>query len=248
MKQHQTMFFLTPKKPTQPPKPQQKQLGAISYTHKINARSRSYKLKVDPKGNIIVVTPPRFNQQQLESFILTNKSWIEMQSQKWANKKSQVETDTHILVLGKLYEKKILVNAEQPSSISVGDAILTIYVPENSPKKIESTIQRFLQQTAEHYITTRVDQLAKKMSTSFNRLKYGEHKTQWGSCHRNGTLTFNWRLIHAPRKVIDYVIVHELAHRTHHDHSHRFWELVEQYDPEFKTHKKWLAQYGVSAG
>jgi len=242
------MFFLTKKKPTAPQPTQQKQIGAISYTHKINARSRSYKLKVDPKGNIVVVTPPRFNQHHLETFILTNQPWIEMQSQKLANKKSQVETDTQILVLGKLYEKKILVDDNQPSSISVGDTILTIHVPENSPKKNKTTIQRFLQQTAEHYITTRVDQLSKKMNTNFSRLKYGEHKTQWGSCHRNGTLTFNWRLIHAPRKVIDYVLIHELAHRTHHDHSPRFWELVEQFDPEFKTHKKWLVHYGVSAG
>ncbi len=246
------MFFLSltkPRKKTiQTPKPQLKQIGEISYIHKINAKSRSYKLKVDEKGQLIVVSPPRFNQQQLETFILANQGWIQIHRAKITSKKNHLETDESIMVLGKLYHKKIIVNPDVASFISLENDELHITVPEQTPAKIQKIIQRFLEQTAEQYIAARVDQLAKKMDTTFTKLRYGEHKTQWGSCHRNGTLTFNWRLIHAPRKVIDYVIIHELAHRTHHDHSHRFWNLVATFDEDFQAHRNWLTRYGVSAG
>jgi len=246
------MFFLSLTKPrkktSQTPIPELKQIGEISYIHKINSKSRSYKLKVDEKGQLILVSPPRFNQQQLENFILANQSWIHIHRAKIASKKNHLDTDEFIMVLGKQYHKKIIVNPDVASFIHLENDELHITVPEQTQAKLAKIIQRFLEQTAEQYIAARVDQLAKKMNTTFTKLRYGEHKTQWGSCHRNGTLTFNWRLIHAPRKVIDYVIIHELAHRTHHDHSTRFWNLVAQFDPDYKTHRNWLTKYGVSAG
>ena len=71
-----------------------------------------------------------------------------------------------------------------------------------------------------------------------------DQKTRWGSCSGRGTLSFNWRLILAPPEILDYVVVHELCHLTHMNHSKEFWELVGKVLPDYKVRRKWLKENG----
>ncbi len=79
---------------------------------------------------------------------------------------------------------------------------------------------------------------------SFNRITIRDQKTRWGSCSARGTLSFNWRLMLAPPAVLDYVVVHELCHLTHMDHSKAFWAHVESVCPDYRIHRKWLKEHG----
>ncbi|NLL76797.1 MAG: M48 family metallopeptidase [Clostridiales bacterium] len=79
---------------------------------------------------------------------------------------------------------------------------------------------------------------------SYSRITVRDQKTRWGSCSSKGTLSFNWRLMLAPPAVLDYVIVHELCHLTHMNHSRDFWECVGTILPDYKKHKKWLKEHG----
>ena len=226
----------------------QKNFEDISYLHTINTRARSYRLKIDPNEGLVLVTPTRYNQDQINRFIATNRAWIETHVGKLTQKKEFLETDTTIRIFDALFTKHIIEIPGHASTISLQEKVLTITVSEQTPTKMRNVIERFLQQTAEQYIVPRTKQLAEKMHTEYARIKFGQHKTQWGSCHSNGTLTFNWRLVHAPTQVIDYVIIHELAHRTHLNHSAAFWALVAKFDPKYETHKQWLKRYGLSVG
>ena len=71
-----------------------------------------------------------------------------------------------------------------------------------------------------------------------------DQKTRWGSCSSRGTLSFNYRLIFAPPKVLDYVVVHELCHLTHMNHSKDFWNMVASVMPDYKVCKNWLKEHG----
>ena len=71
-----------------------------------------------------------------------------------------------------------------------------------------------------------------------------DQKTRWGSCSGRGTLSFNWRLILAPPEILDYVVVHELCHLTHMNHSKEFWNLVGSVIPDYKIRRKWLKENG----
>ena len=71
-----------------------------------------------------------------------------------------------------------------------------------------------------------------------------DQKTRWGSCSSRGTLSFNYRLIFAPPAILDYVVVHELCHLTHMDHSRDFWHMVERILPDYRIHKAWLKEHG----
>lgn len=78
------------------------------------------------------------------------------------------------------------------------------------------------------------------MEVKPNRIFVKEQRTLWGSCSTEGNLNFNWRLLLAPPEVLDYVVIHELAHLREMNHSKRFWAIVEAWCPEQKTHRKWL--------
>lgn len=71
-----------------------------------------------------------------------------------------------------------------------------------------------------------------------------DQKSRWGSCSSRGTLSFNYRLIFAPLPVLDYVVVHELCHLTHMNHSREFWDKVASIMPEYKVHRQWLKDHG----
>ena len=85
---------------------------------------------------------------------------------------------------------------------------------------------------------------AKKMSVTYGRITIREQKTRWGSCTSEGNLNFNGRLIFAPEKVLDYVVVHELAHRKEMNHSPAFYAVVASVMPEYKIYEKWLRDNG----
>jgi len=219
------------------------------YIHKMSSRARSFRLTVNSSGEPVVTTPNRFNQNQLEAFVTAQEPWIKHHQQLALSKKNFLESATEIRIFDKLYQKKIQIDPYRPSQVSLGaNQTLQITVPEPGDQTTKKVLERFLTQTAESYIISRVQILAKRMNLDYTKVKFGQHKSQWGSCHRNGTLTFNWRLVHAPTKVIDYVLIHELAHRVHHDHSPSFWRLVEQFDSEYTQHRNWLKRHGVSEG
>lgn len=70
-----------------------------------------------------------------------------------------------------------------------------------------------------------------------------EQKSRWGSCSAKGNLNFNWRLILMPREVLDYVVIHELCHLKHMNHSKEFWDSVEQVMPDYRIWRKWLKEF-----
>lgn len=79
---------------------------------------------------------------------------------------------------------------------------------------------------------------------NYTSITIRDQKTRWGSCSGRGTLSFNWRLILAPPEILDYVVVHELCHLTHMNHSKEFWSLVGSVIPDYKIRRKWLKENG----
>lgn len=90
----------------------------------------------------------------------------------------------------------------------------------------------------------RVVYYAEQMGVSYGRITVRDQQTRWGSCSTQGNLNFNWRLILAPQEVLDYVVVHELAHRVEMNHSERFWSVVESVLPDYRQRRQWLRKHG----
>ncbi|MBD5489105.1 MAG: M48 family metallopeptidase [Lachnospiraceae bacterium] len=97
---------------------------------------------------------------------------------------------------------------------------------------------------AKEYFPKRVAHFQQFTGGSYNRITIRDQKTRWGSCSARGTLSFNWRLMLAPPAILDYVVVHELCHLTHMNHSAAFWQKVESVYPDYRTARKWLKDHG----
>lgn len=98
--------------------------------------------------------------------------------------------------------------------------------------------------TVEALFHARAAHFAPRLGVTFGRVRVKDQRSLWGSCSRDGNLNFNWRLTLAPPDVLDYVVVHELAHRLEMNHSRRFWAHVETLAPDHRAHRRWLRKNG----
>jgi len=222
----------------------------VKYTHKVHARSRSLKLKVEPNGEVVVITPPRVSLAQIEAFVTAHLNWITRIKSALTLRKTLTNDTETVSLFGKKYTKKITTDSKERAEIKVVGETLVINLLANSPddvtvKEVAQKIERFVKNTAEKYLIPRTHQLAKTMNIEFKRITLRQQKSRWGSCSSQGNLNFNWRLVHYPTPVIDYVIIHELAHRREMNHSNAFWQIVREYDPAFAQHRGWLKRNGL---
>jgi predicted metal-dependent hydrolase len=110
---------------------------------------------------------------------------------------------------------------------------------------IEDLLEDLYRQEARDHFQSRIEHYAEEMDVNPGRLELRNQRTRWASCSVQRTLSFNWRLIMAPPDVIDYVVVHELAHLRERNHNRQFWQIVRRYDPKYKQHIEWLEENGV---
>ena len=118
----------------------------------------------------------------------------------------------------------------------------TAYPPETL-KRMEVMDRRCRQAAREHF-AGRCRHYLQFPGGSYSRITVRDQKTRWGSCSSTGTLSLNYRLMFAPPRVLDYVVIHELCHLTHMNHSREFWNLVASVMPEYKIHRNWLKEHG----
>ncbi len=111
---------------------------------------------------------------------------------------------------------------------------------EHAPRRLTD----WLKKRARQKITARVDFHAKRLDLDYKRLGVRDQTSRWGSCSSNKTLSFSWRLILAPREVLDYVAAHEVAHLKEMNHSPRFWALVAKTLPDYEQYRDWLREKG----
>lgn len=164
-------------------------------------------------------------------------------------KATEQDTAGKVLYLGNLCDAELTLNPNQkaPSVILADNKFyITLTSKEQDPSVL---CEDFLRRQALDFLTARAKELATKMEVNFNNLTVKDQKSLWGSCSQKSNLNFSYRLIKMPRAVIDYLIVHELAHLVHFDHSADFWAIVEKFIPDYKQHRRWLNnnKYAVMA-
>jgi predicted metal-dependent hydrolase len=107
-------------------------------------------------------------------------------------------------------------------------------------------IERFYRRAARAEIAPRLDRAAALAGASYRDMSIRGQRTRWASCSSTGHMSFNWRLMLAPERVLEYVVWHEVCHLHVLDHSRRFWELLERHWPRYREDRDWLRRHGAT--
>lgn len=114
----------------------------------------------------------------------------------------------------------------------------------NSVDKPDYMTDEWLRTEGAAIFRRKIEVWADKVQVNYGHVSIKDQKTRWGSCSGKGNLNFNWRLLMMPEPIMDYVIVHELAHRREMNHSPRFWKIVGEYIPDYQERRQWLKENG----
>jgi hypothetical protein len=198
-------------------------------------------------GEVIVRLPSFASIKTAEKFVHAKSAWVQ---QKLAiqppapTDKSYTDGELFYF-LGEQYPLKLL-ESNQATSVSFSDNQIQLHgrLSRLSPKGIKQKLTDWYKQQANSYLQQRTIELSNKTGLKPKSVEVKTYKARWGSCRITGEIQLNWKLIMAPAEVIDYVIIHELCHLKHHNHSVQFWGVVERFEPFYPTHKLWLREYG----
>jgi predicted metal-dependent hydrolase len=124
------------------------------------------------------------------------------------------------------------------------DATLVLMGDINDVEQSQLLLKKWLRQKAQMQLVPLIAKLSEETGLSCQRITIREQKSRWGSCASNGNIALNCKLIFLPLHLVRYVLIHELCHTRHFNHSKRFWHLVSQFDPNFALHRREInAQY-----
>lgn len=221
----------------------------VPYTLRVSTRARHLRLQVGAGTGLEVITPERLAPGRVESVLREKQKWIlgkldDLARQAENRGLFDQQGGGKVLYRGREYEVEARVEAGSSPGVVVGQNKLVVTVPEGQGGAVERQLEHWLRGMARVVINNRLRELNRNLNLSYNRVFIRDQKTRWGSCSNKNNLNFNWRLVMAPPRVLDYVIVHELMHLVEPNHSKKFWALVEKECPDYKSHRAWLRKNG----
>ncbi|MBI4080926.1 MAG: M48 family metallopeptidase [Candidatus Levybacteria bacterium] len=205
--------------------------------HIITSDRRSMSLQIAPDATLVVKAPHGVSGRQITSFVEQHQDWIEKRLH-LIKKRQQFRQDGTRLFLG----KTLTLHPGNYTQIKVqGDLLL---FPQALLFRREKELTSWYAHQAKEIITKQVEFYAKEMKTSFRSITFSDTRSQWGRCTHDNRLQFSWRLVMAPLLVLNYVVIHELAHTIEKNHTQYFWTKVRNFNPSYRQQIKWLKDHG----
>lgn len=202
-------------------------------------RAKNYILRLKAGGTVVVTLPWRGSIKHAREFVFSRKPWLEKQWKRLQSRPQpprELRPGMTVLLDGQPVEIQAAAR-ETGLDILLGGARIPVPSLEGD---LRPHIQAFLQNEARAALPLRVEELAREQGAVVRRVTIRDQKSRWGSCSRRGTISLNWRLIQTPASVRDYIILHELAHLRHPNHSPAFWAEVGRVCPEYRKAEAWL--------
>lgn len=218
----------------------------LSIQVKKSRRAKRLCLKADIFGIHVVV--PMINYEiEVMKFLDIKKDWILQKSEYYERLRNEYGEENlklnTISFLGKRYNLRI--TKDVASSVIVSDNLKTITFHVNDRRRYKDDIKQWYTSQTNKIVSERLTLIMgmKPELPAYDKFTIKHQRSRWGSCSKNGNLNFNLLLASLPIELIDYVIIHELAHLIELNHSKEFWKIVGTIDPEFQSHRKLLHDY-----
>jgi predicted metal-dependent hydrolase len=211
-------------------------------------RVKSATIKVEG-GTVVVVVPRTLTEERIKKLLDDKKLWIKQKialhtQTKTTNEKQYVSGEA-FSYLGRNYRLKVTEGALTPIKLVQGRLVISAPKGLSQSKLVKYALTGWFRRRAELKLREKLIRYSPIVGVETNGYKVKEFQSRWGSCTPSGRVDFNWKIIMAPNRVVDYVVVHELCHLKQHDHSPQFWKLVESIMPDYLECKEWLREHGA---
>ncbi len=217
-------------------------IGMIVPDEIIRSDRKTLSVRIDCLGKVTVRAPKQCDEGRIFAFLKEKEGWI-------LRHKRKAETVAIDLPKENLNGYSFLLLGEKCTITLTSDKFVRfdpqahrIFLPE---KNAEQRIVKWLKENALRIFTAVTEKRARDMETDFVSVRVSSARSTWGTCTHDNRISYTFRLIYAPKEVIDYVVVHELAHTKHKNHSPAFWREVEKYLPDYKGKRKWLKERNI---
>jgi predicted metal-dependent hydrolase len=211
-------------------------------------RIKSARLQVQ-EGAVSIAVPYALAEARIKKLLNDKNRWIKeklyLHQQALPISTKEFVNGEAFPYLGRNYRLKIEHGPFQPVKLKQGQLVVTLPKESATSSTIRNALVRWYRAQAENRFSEKVQRYAKVVGVKPTAVGIKTFKSRWGSCNVKGEILFHWKVIMAPHRIVDYVVIHELLHLKHHDHSPAFWRSVARFVPDYLDCKEWLKQVGA---
>ena len=212
------------------------------------SRKKTVAIKII-EGRVQVIAPRRLSQKRIDELVVRKASWIaeklRTQSEIISVKPKEYVSGESFIYLGKTYRLKLTQNDAGEIKLRQGQFVLGVdktFSDEQRACSVKQQLARWYQDHAEQRLREKIAHYSAIVGVEPRAVIVKSYRSRWGSCSIHGDISFNWKIIIAPHRIVDYVVVHELCHMHQHNHSRKFWECVERVMPDYQECRRWLKE------
>ena len=212
-------------------------------------RKKTVAVTVGPDGDVLIVAPPHLSTDELDGIVTRKAEWIvrrlrNTQAHGSALTQREFVSGETILYLGRHYRLKV--HPEEGGEAKLRGGWLHVHAAPGPQQKtdVQDGVIAWFRRHASERLPERVEAWRSKIGVPMAPVIVSDQQKRWGSCDRNGTIRLNWRIIQAPMRLVDYVVVHELVHLRHRGHDREYWQALGRVIPDYERRREELTRYG----
>ncbi len=223
----------------------------LDYRIRESPRARTVRLNMTPQDGLIVVIPAGYNHNRIPAILNSKKDWIE-NARIWAREQRRLLATQAPPAIPKIIDLKAMretwtVEPRRSQSRRVTarahtGSLIVLSGPTNDIPACLTALRRWTKRKARDTLVPWLDELSEITELAFDRTIIGNQRSLWASCSPTGTISLNQKLLFLPEKQVRYVLIHELCHTAHMNHSKRFWARVRRHQPDFRELRRELGE------
>jgi predicted metal-dependent hydrolase len=209
------------------------------WTVRVSGRARRLSVRVYPGGRVEVVVPQGASPAAVQKFIGTHRQWIHRRVADLSTAAASDESrpvSIKLPAIGRHYAAEYEHAGEGSASVRiVGENMLVVRSPLHDDRATAAVLRGWLADVALEQLGAQLARVAEECGLRYARVQIRRQRTRWGSCSASGTISLNVCLLFLRPQVVRYLLIHELCHTRHMNHSAKFWSLVESYEPDYRA-------------
>ncbi|MGV8073170.1 MAG: M48 family metallopeptidase [Syntrophobacteraceae bacterium] len=213
-----------------------------AFTIRESKKARRVLLKISRKSGLEVVIPVGFDRKRIPGILAEKNEWIQEASRRLNDEiASRPESPTlpesiHLRAVGKRFTVQYISwNKGTFQLAQSGDSTIEVRGDAAKTDVCRHLLNRWLKYQGQIHLLPRLAKLSAQTGFTYRKAQVREQKSRWGSCSSNDTISLNCKLLFLPPELVDYILIHELCHTVHRNHSEKFWALVEKIEPRYRA-------------